>query len=68
MDTAVIPTSEVRVGDQITEIDTPEGPFYTVTRETEKSFWVDASGPMGYSQPCEVRFGKSPRVGVLRAI
>lgn len=31
-------SSEVRVGDRITEIDTPEGPYYTVTKVNAKSF------------------------------
>lgn len=68
MDSRIVPTSEVRVGDRITEMDTPDGPFYVVTRETPKSFWVDASEPMGYSQPVEVRFGKSLRKGVRVAV
>lgn len=68
MKTRIAPCSEVHVGDQITEMNTPDGPFYTVVRETAKSFWVDASTPTGYSQPCEIRFGKSPRAGVRVAV
>lgn len=66
--TRIVACAEVHVGDRITEIDTPDGPFYSVVRETEKSFWVDASEPMGYGQQVEVRFGKSPRAGVRVAV
>ncbi len=36
----------VKVGDRITEADTPKGPFYPVVKVNPKSFVVDAAGPM----------------------
>ncbi len=38
--------SAVKVGDRITEIDTPGGPFYPVIKVNPRSFVVDAAGPM----------------------
>ncbi len=39
--TTKVRSSEVRVGDRITEVNTPKGPFYTVTKVNPASFVLD---------------------------
>jgi len=65
MTTEIIATAALRLGDRITEIDTPDGPFYTVVRETAKSVWFDSAPD---TDPCPIRIGKSPRSGVRRVV
>jgi hypothetical protein len=57
----VVLESTLRPGDRITEVDTPEGAWYPVTRVTGKSFWLDLG------DGAEARFAIRPRHIVLRA-
>ena len=58
-------TADLKVGDRITEIDTPDGPFYPVLKITAKTFVVDAGEAMGYGEIVPVRFGIRPNHAVL---
>lgn len=64
--TRIVPCSQIKTGDRITEMDTPEGPFYRVVRETAKTFWFAAEDEALWvnGEPVEVRSSKSPRAGV----
>ena len=57
----VVFDTELRPGDRITEVETPDGEWYPVTRVSAKSFWVDAG------DGAEVRFSVKPHAVVLRA-
>lgn len=51
-------TVDVRVGDLITELDTPEGPFYPVLKVNPKSLVIDGGG-------FTLRIPTNPRAAVL---
>ena len=59
-------TADVKVGDRITELDTPEGPFYEVLKVTAKTFVVEGA-PEGYGKSLPMRFGIRPNAAVLVA-
>lgn len=53
MNTEIVSTSALLIGDVVTEVDTPQGPFYTVVRGTTKSVWIEAN---------ELSFGIQTRI------
>lgn len=71
---AIRKASEVKVGDRITEHDTPEGPFYPVLKVDAKSFVIDAAHAMRPGQdeedlPVEpVRFPIRPTGSIRVAV
>lgn len=58
--------SEVSLGDLITEVGTPEGPWYRVERMTPKSMFVSYQGADALEDEPQMRFGRSERALVLR--
>lgn len=67
-DARVVRTNDLNVGDQITEINTPNGPWYPVIKINPKSFVVDAAPAMGYEgEVVPVRFAKGAHVLVRNA-
>ena len=65
--TTICKTADLKVGDRITELDTPTGPFYEVLKVTAKTFVVDAGAAMGCGETVPVRFGIRPNAAVLVA-
>ncbi len=69
--TELVPTTEIRVGDSITEMNTPSGPFYPVLKVNAKTFVVDAramNDTIGEAAPLPIRLPRSAGAGVLRAM
>ena len=64
--TTVTRTADLKVGDRITELDTPEGPFYPVLKITAKTFVVEGA-PEDYGKSLPMRFGIRPNAAVLVA-
>lgn len=66
METTLTRCSELRVGNMITEQDTPEGPFYVVTKTDARHYWF-ASVEDADIPELNVRQTRNPRAGVLVA-
>jgi len=57
--TRIVRMTELGIGDKITEVDTPSGPFYTVVRQTPASVFVRYAGPDALDDDEPVmRFGR----------
>lgn len=56
--------SELKVGDMITEQDTPDGPFYVVTRVEGRYYWYANDADRDIPE-LNVRQSRNPRAGVL---